>query len=356
MEQVTNKEYSPSITTKAFNSLKESGHATFTNRDETAEYKIFYNRRLVRTGQTTTKHEHFYWVQSADSRSDPLIPTVTDFWQCRFDTYKDRFKPCESKKRTHAQIEQTEQSPSSTTVPKQPDNSPVTVDQVIQSIELIDSVNSRSRPESTDADSSANKKGPKKKRLRGRRKVLMIQDILRAKLVANAKVARDIGAQQYSERLALIRKGIIATPFRETRKKENLELLMSRMNNAPVINARMREKGVDISPRLRGKMPVVDVKKILGHEDDLDREIAYRQIPAWLPYGAGRAKRVHPVPEAEVEHTYKRSDRPNEDIYRFKPVSFSKALTFTQKLHLIMVDEERLHCMEGPWSDDIKRL
>jgi hypothetical protein len=56
------------------------------------------------------------------------------------------------------------------------------------------------------------------------------------------------------------------------------------------------------------------------------------------------------------QHTYKRRYNPDENIHRFKPVFTdpTKGLTFTQKQHLIMVGDERLHRMEGPcWSDGL---
>ena len=75
--------------------------------------------------------------------------------------------------------------------------------------------------------------------------------------------------------------------------------------------------------RLHEKVPISDICKAHGHEPSLDKELRYRHIIPFLPFGKG-GNRKHPVPTLQSD-----SGSP-----------FNK-MTFTQKKELLKVDEEQ---------------
>ena len=101
----------------------------------------------------------------------------------------------------------------------------------------------------------------------------------------------------------------------------------------------MRQKGYDMTARLRNKIPISDIRMKDNHEDQLDQELAYRHIPSYLPYGE-KGKRVHPAPTTEkaIDHPWDK-------------------MTFSQKKDLLMVDEERRfrmdHAQENGFTRDV---
>jgi hypothetical protein len=172
----------------------------------------------------------------------------------------------------------------------------------------------------------------KKKRIRGHRKALQLQQVAMKKLALLGKIlaATEMTPEPFGERRKLIYKNLTSKEesLQHKRMDRRLQGLMERRNDIPN-NARLRMRGVDIPARLCNKIPLSDLLK-KKHEDDLDQEIRHRHL---VPYLLGR-KRAHPV-ASPCPATGK---------------SFEN-MTFTQKKDFLMVDEERLWRLQNPEAD-----
>jgi hypothetical protein len=96
----------------------------------------------------------------------------------------------------------------------------------------------------------------------------------------------------------------------------------------------MRNKGVDVTPRTRGKMPYSGVVQKEGHETALVMELRYRHI---VLYRIGRKRKLETIvftPAFDIALSNEKGG-----------ASFEK-LTFTEKKLLLMADEERLWSMD----------
>jgi len=128
--------------------------------------------------------------------------------------------------------------------------------------------------------------GGKKRALRGRRKLEKLVSTVDEKLVRYAEFAKASTAEEFSEKRKLIEEGLRhqSKTYLEQRQAENLTELLDQRNVEPTANARMRKTGMDIPARLRGNMPLNDVKANNGHTLDLDMELRCRHIVPHHPF------------------------------------------------------------------------
>jgi hypothetical protein len=146
--------------------------------------------------------------------------------------------------------------------------------------------------------------GGKKRALRGRRKLEKLVSTVDEKLVRYAEFAKESTAEEFSEKRKLIEEGLRhqSKTYLEQRQAENLTELLDQRNVEPTANARMRKTGMDIPARLRGNIPLNDVKATNGHTPDLDMELRYRHIVPYRPFAQNaKDKRVHLVPRVRLK-------------------------------------------------------
>jgi len=202
---------------------------------------------------------------------------------------------------------------------------------------VIDETADNDEPSQDGSDEDESEETTRKVRIRGRKKIIHLVATLDQKLKDYAAVVRELG-DDFHARHDAVKDGIktMSTTYLHKRQTDALQELLRKRNQAPRSNARMRQTGVHIQPRLEGKVPYSDVTLVNGHEDDLDKELHYRHALPYLPFGEEqRGAGTLPVPERDVL-----AARPYEEM------------TFSQKKGLLMADEERRWRMDWCWDND----
>jgi hypothetical protein len=193
----------------------------------------------------------------------------------------------------------------------------------------------REEGDQEDQDATSPSPGPRKKkrRLRGHRKAHLLLNTSHSKLVELGQVATDLGGTQFGDKRALISKNLKSQEdsLIQKRSDEFADSMIAKRHTPPTSNVRMRNKGADITPRTRGRMPYNSVVLNQGHETALVMELRYRHI---VPYRIGKKQKQSSFTPAF-----------NLTLNEEKGASFER-LTFTEKKLLLMADEERLWRMD----------
>ena len=198
---------------------------------------------------------------------------------------------------------------------------------------------------------SNKEKSSKKIRIRGREAILHLVNTAHAKNKQLAAVAKTIDGEEFNRRRQKIKDNLLKSDgqLEEKRKKERLDEFLQHAKSPLKENVRTKVRGVDLTSRALGKIPLADLRKG-PHMETLIQELRARHIPFYCPCPTPekkdekKEKRSHPFPiKAETTGRSKTLDEGTEK----ERVEWLE-LTFSDLKDLIMVDEERWYTAENP--------
>jgi len=120
IEQTTNKDYSVAAVSKVINGIRENEQSKFVT-DDGQEHFVNYAKKAVNVGDSKTSMVHFYYVKPANDKSEPPTSKDFKFWQRLYDKNAACFKPRNAGQKR-----------------KRPENQPLSVNKVAESLERID--------------------------------------------------------------------------------------------------------------------------------------------------------------------------------------------------------------------------